>query len=400
MEEARNAGITWPSLSDDVDEFLSDCICSLTKANRRRVKGWGNSKALEILRDPNSYALDLYTWKNKVYLSILSLVTDKFWSILIEDHSSDAVVGALMSWSEAYNFNLSKLVFLTDRGEEFVPLRPLVAAHVKTAAYSPESNCAIELKHKELGALCRTYSLPPDEVCLYLDTDHQKMVNLAIGGAQIGDLVLKWERRIKAKDADRWTGPYVVCELLGDRMMRARSLATGRFVTLHVKNSKLYERPVTTAWRTDQTLLERAMEELGVRIEDFEVIQDVSQSPWKGKDLFADINLSADIGEILRKCVNDEARSLLIVIPEWPERSFWPLHEALAGDFVPIEGVFKEGDSVLGQRIWDSFIGLDWFSKDDKKLLVDKELGEVLNSDVLELPVNLEGLEEFADESS
>ena len=54
-------------------------------------------------------------------------------------------------------------------------------------------------------------------------------------------------------------------------------------------------------------------------------------------------------------------RRLLIVIPEWEERTFYDLHEYVLGEFVAIPHdsySFVESGEVTGFRIWNSWLGL------------------------------------------
>ena len=54
---AKKAGITWPLISEDVKEFLTDFGCSLAKKNRRKKMKWG--KPEEVLPEDNVFAVDL-----------------------------------------------------------------------------------------------------------------------------------------------------------------------------------------------------------------------------------------------------------------------------------------------------------------------------------------------------
>jgi hypothetical protein len=55
----------------------------------------------------------------------------------------------LLGWSVSLNLPLHEL---TDRGGEFEDISPYdVKSHVKTAAYSPQSNGSVERIHMEVG---------------------------------------------------------------------------------------------------------------------------------------------------------------------------------------------------------------------------------------------------------
>jgi hypothetical protein len=40
LESVKEAAVTWPRLKEDVQEFLTYCLCAVSKQNRRRNKGW------------------------------------------------------------------------------------------------------------------------------------------------------------------------------------------------------------------------------------------------------------------------------------------------------------------------------------------------------------------------
>jgi hypothetical protein len=49
---AEEAGFTWPLISEDVKEFLTDCGCPLAKKNHRKKMKWG--KPEEVLPEDNA----------------------------------------------------------------------------------------------------------------------------------------------------------------------------------------------------------------------------------------------------------------------------------------------------------------------------------------------------------
>ena len=100
---------------------------------------------------------------------------------------------------------------------------------------------------------------------------------------------------------------------------------------------------------------------------------------------------------IFAKSLNELPRRLLIVIPEWKDRTFYVLHEYVFGEFVAIphdSDSFIESGDVTRFRIWNSWLGLfgqkalksvakegDWI----RNMLSGVE-GEVLSLDVPEDP--------------
>jgi hypothetical protein len=107
-------------------KFLSNCICALTKNNRRRIVRLGKAKRIANLEDDNSYALDLYSYGAKTYLSILHLKSNEYWSIVVAEKTAEEIM--LLGWSVSLNLPFHELCFLTDRGGEFEDISPYVKA--------------------------------------------------------------------------------------------------------------------------------------------------------------------------------------------------------------------------------------------------------------------------------
>ena len=139
---AEEAGFTWPLISEDVKEFLTDCGCSLAKKNRRKKMKWG--KREEVLPEDNAFAVDLNSFGAKTYLSILNLKDDQFWSTEVWESSSKCITSVISAWADSLGLNLCDLTFLFDRGGEFAKLSVYLKDHVKTASYHPEANGKIE----------------------------------------------------------------------------------------------------------------------------------------------------------------------------------------------------------------------------------------------------------------
>jgi hypothetical protein len=71
------------------------------------------------LEDDKSYALDLYSYGAKIYLSILDLKSNEYWSIVVAEKTAEEIMQVLLGWSVSLNLPLHELCFLTDRGGEF-----------------------------------------------------------------------------------------------------------------------------------------------------------------------------------------------------------------------------------------------------------------------------------------
>ena len=78
---------------------------------------------------------------------------------------------------------------------------------------------------------------------------------------------------------------------------------------------------------------------------------------WKNKQVFVDIRKAGDLEVIFAKALKEFPRRLLIVIPEWKERTFYDLYEYVLGEFFAIphdSDSFVESVEVTGCQIWNS----------------------------------------------
>jgi hypothetical protein len=130
---------TWPEMHEDVKDFLASCRCSLMKANKRKVLDFGKPKEIpEIKSADAAFALDLFAWKDKKYLSILDLKNDIYYCLEVAGAAPQDIENVLGPWSDSLGVDLAETVFMTDRGGEFASLTGSVKGLVRTAAYSPQ----------------------------------------------------------------------------------------------------------------------------------------------------------------------------------------------------------------------------------------------------------------------
>jgi hypothetical protein len=191
-------------VSENVKEFLTDCGCSLAKKNCRKKMKWG--KPEEVLPEDNAFAVDLYSFGAKTYLSILNLKDDQFWSTEVWEKSSECITFLISAWVDSLGLNLCDLTFLSDRGGELAELSAYVKDHVKTASYHPEANGKIERRHEEVGMMCRLYECEPPAVAeLWRSGSHGVFQVKRL--PQRGELVLRYVQRKGPKSADTWEGP-------------------------------------------------------------------------------------------------------------------------------------------------------------------------------------------------
>jgi hypothetical protein len=353
----------WPGMLDDIRSFLSDCLCSLTKKNRRRISEWGTVVKADLY-------LDLYTYGPKTYLTIIDSQKDEFWAL--ELMSKTDVLAVFTAWAESRGLDISKLTVLTDRGTEFNCLDDYLKNHIRTAAYSPYSNGKVERIHKEVSSLCRLYDTTPDQVAEMWRSGTTPVsinFNRSHGILEVGDLVLKFIQRVQSKIMDCWDGPYLVQEIIGNRMVRGLNLNTLRCSVMHFNDIKVYKRPATSDWKLNPVCFEKISQELGIEnLNDFLTIglEELQSSTLKGKEVFIDINNSVDLEEIFELLLKVSPKRVLIVLPEFKERDFWWKFDLIPGELASVP---DDADSYLvnsnpaGFRIWKSWIGYFEFNQ-------------------------------------
>jgi hypothetical protein len=103
------------------------------------------------------------------------------------------------------NLEIHECCFITDRGGEFEDISPYVKSHVRTAAYSPQSNGAVERVHRELGSMCRLYETTPDKIAdLWRFGRFAGNLKLL---PEVGSLIMRYVQKKHSKTESPWIGP-------------------------------------------------------------------------------------------------------------------------------------------------------------------------------------------------
>lgn len=355
LKAAEDLNVIWPDISEDIREYLGDCGCAMSKNNRRKSKKWGTSEA--VLPEDTSYALDLYTYSGKIYLSIVHLSTDTYWCLEVHEKKAETITALLDVWSESLGLEFHELTFLTDRGGGFEELSAYVKGHVKTAAYHPEANGKVERRHNEISMLCRLFDCDPPAVA--------EMWHIGSYGVfqvkalpEVGELVLRYNQRMGAKHLDPWSGPFIVQARVGRPMVKCLILDTKKIVYIHLNDLRNYKRPDTREWRLSDSEIKRITAELDLEFGNF--TKGDLDNPWKNRDILVDISDAADLEMIFAKALKEQPKRILIVIPEWKERKFFDIHSAIHADFISVShdaDAFIAGDDPAGFRIWNCWVG-------------------------------------------
>ena len=64
--------------------------------------------------EDTSDALDLYTYVEKIHLSILHVCADTYWFLEVHEKKAETITALLDGWSESLALELQELTFLTD----------------------------------------------------------------------------------------------------------------------------------------------------------------------------------------------------------------------------------------------------------------------------------------------
>jgi hypothetical protein len=80
-------GKTWPLMHRDIQMFLDTCVCSLEKENRK-----GRKTAFFNPADKSGLmAIDLYSFEQRTFLTIMNLETKEIWILPVEGKSKEEV---------------------------------------------------------------------------------------------------------------------------------------------------------------------------------------------------------------------------------------------------------------------------------------------------------------------
>jgi hypothetical protein len=227
------------------------------------------SKPEEVLSEDNAFAVDLYSFGAKTYLSILNLNDDQFWSTEVWEKSSECITSLISGRADSLGLNLCDLTFLSDRGGQFAELSAYLKDYVKTASYHPEGNGKIGTRHKEVGMMCRLYEFEPPAVADLWKSGSYGVFKVE-RHPQRGELVLRYVQRKGSKSADTWEGPLIMQEQCGASLVRCLNLETKRALFVHINDLKVYQRRCTTDWKLNDKTKAELCTKLDVSWTDFD----------------------------------------------------------------------------------------------------------------------------------
>jgi hypothetical protein len=78
---------------------------------------WGEPKEIPEIKEANAaYAIGLFSWKDKKYLSILDLKLEGFYSLEVSGATPEDLENSLMPWAMSLGVDLLNTVVMCDRG--------------------------------------------------------------------------------------------------------------------------------------------------------------------------------------------------------------------------------------------------------------------------------------------
>jgi hypothetical protein len=88
LEELKKMKLHGPSIVKDVEEYLQSCICLLKKENRKKKR---KQRHFSEEDKKGLFCLDIYTYGEKHYLSMLDVEFDKLFLFRLEGKTLDEV---------------------------------------------------------------------------------------------------------------------------------------------------------------------------------------------------------------------------------------------------------------------------------------------------------------------
>ncbi|CAM9991450.1 unnamed protein product, partial [Heterosigma akashiwo] len=128
----------WPNMSEDVDIFLSTCVCANQKGRKpmRIMKG----TAPEVKFPLQLLGIDLYEYKSEHYLTSIDYFSSFPMVTHIDSKTKDDIIDGLRKAESMFGAPKS---YLSDQGGEFSEVSKL-AEHLTTSSHRPMANRKIE----------------------------------------------------------------------------------------------------------------------------------------------------------------------------------------------------------------------------------------------------------------
>ena len=192
----------------------------------------------------------------------------QFWSIEVEEKSSECITSVISVWADSLGLKLCELTFLSGRGGEFTELSAYLKDHVKSASHHPEDIGKIERGHKELGMMCGLYESQPLLLLSFGDLDLMECLKSKRCLREDNLCCAVFKKGLKS--GDTWGGPLIVQKQRGASMVRCLNLETKRTVLFHINDLKVYQRPCTSNWKLSDKMKAELCAQFDVTWTDFD----------------------------------------------------------------------------------------------------------------------------------
>ena len=154
LNSLREKDFYWQKLEEDIQKFLSQCVCATKKTDKFKRKPHGQGIcATHVLQ---ICAIDLYEYNSEHYFTLLDLFSEFPFCTKIASEEASEVKLAYDKFCSSYATPES---LFSDNGKEFALMK---TERNTTPANFPRPNGKIERFHRELGKLSRIHDTIPD----------------------------------------------------------------------------------------------------------------------------------------------------------------------------------------------------------------------------------------------
>ena len=359
LQQLRDLHLYWPKMSTTVDQFLSQCLCTIKKNSSPKkyseVKHIFASHPLHIL------AIDLYTYNGKHYLTTFCLYSRFCWVSGVANKQSSTVASAYYLFCQTY----SEPDFIScDNGGEF---ESITTAKIPHPSEHPQANGVIERFHEELGKLCRIFSETPDVAYRRLLSNDSKLLlhaHLKSTTHDCFNCILNYETRIfrfndlvwrkvpsrkRAKQENTYTGPHRILQRTGTFTYKLTShLNSNRTLTVNLNDIKSLHIPDTKNWKLNPKYIPQLLADLGST--------ETTVTPL--------IDFTAIDALVLDIIERRPIKVKFFVIPDWPCAEWYKtLHDSIYAEAVKLpeeQDLFvhtHEGTNLsLGKFAWSHWL--------------------------------------------
>ena len=280
LNSLREKVFYWPKLEEDIQKFLSQCVCATKKTDKFKRKPHGQGIcATHVLQ---ICAIDLYEYNSEHYFTLIDLFSKFLFCTKIASEEASEVKLAYDKFCSSYATPES---LFSDNGKEFALIE---TERNTTSANFPRPNGKIERFHRELGKLSRIHDTTPDNAVNLLQTTAKKAIflgglKLKFQPSDMGSMNLisskpekiqiykfvyrEIQQRKRAKHQNTYTGPHMIIKTIGSTsyVINSDKNYAGE-IKVHYDHLKPFVIPSTEGWSVNMKYLKPALNSLGLNI--------------------------------------------------------------------------------------------------------------------------------------